>query len=393
MNNNPSAVLFTLSVSVGVAMFGLGIIWPLLPVYATQMGAGGLLVGLIISSYNVSRTCLSPLVGRVSDRLGRKSFILTGLILSSIVSIAYVFCNTPAVVIGVRVVHGLASVMIVPIALALAGDIAPKEKLGTYMGTLNMAVMIGLGFGPSLGGLILQYIGMDAAFYSMSIASLLTVGLVAVFLPSDRESGAVTRKGGAATLREILANRTAFAILLMRFFAASGQGAVYTFLPVYALHVGMPGAQFGLILSINVFLIAIMQRPMGRLADRMNPRNIVIVGMFICAVSVFGMPFFAGFLPLLAFNVLMGFSNGFILPGSLTITGHLGRTMGMASLMSAADAAWSMGMIVSPILSGVVMDVWGITHVFTVGAMMIFVGSVVVTFLMAGYEPPAHQES
>ena len=56
-------------------MIGLGIIWPLIPVYAVELGAGGTLVGIIIASFNVSRTLFSPFAGRLSDKLGRKNFI------------------------------------------------------------------------------------------------------------------------------------------------------------------------------------------------------------------------------------------------------------------------------------------------------------------------------
>lgn len=387
--NNSTTVLFILSVAVGVAMVGLGIIWPLLPVLATQMGAGGFVIGLLFAGFNVSRTLCSPFVGRFSDKMGRKNFIIVGLFIYALISFGYVWADDPMALIMVRVAHGAASLLVVPIALALAGDIAPKDKLGSYMGTLNMAIMGGLGVGPSLGGFILQHYGMDAAFHTMGLFAFGVAILVAIFLPSDKDSGAVARKEEPATLREILSNRIAVAVVLMRFFAASGQGAVYTFLPIYAMQIGMNAAQLGLILSVNIFLIALMQRPVGSLADRSNPIKIVLAGMFISSLSVLGMPFFDTFWPILALNILMGISSGFIFPGSLVITGYLGRTMGMASLMAVSDAAWSMGMIVSPILSGLIMDLWGIIRVFEVGAILILIGSVVVTILMRGYQPPA----
>lgn len=145
---SPSGILYLLSVSVGVAMIGLGIIWPLIPVYALELGAGGFLVGLIIASFNVSRTLVSPFAGRLSDRWGRKKFIVTGLFVYAIISVLYVLPTHAETLIFVRFFHGLASVLVVPIAMALAADIAPKQKLGLYMGTLNMSVMIGLGIGP-----------------------------------------------------------------------------------------------------------------------------------------------------------------------------------------------------------------------------------------------------
>jgi MFS family permease len=388
MRTNSAAVLFSLSVAIGVTMVGLGIVWPILPVLAAQLGVGGFVVGTIIASFNVSRTAFAPFVGRFSDRMGRKAFILVGLLLYAGVSCAYLVADSARALILVRLAHGFTSLLVVPIAMALAADIAPQGRLGTYMGTLNMAAMIGLGVGPTLGGVIQEHFGMPAAFYTLCAVSVATAVFVAFFVPSDRESGAVIRKGGTASFRRILADRTASAIVLMRFFSASGQGAVYTFLPIYAHQLGMSESRFGILLSANVFLIALMQRPVGRLADRTNPKRVVILGMFGVAVAVFCMPSSTDFLPLLALNILMGASTGFILPGSLVITGYLGRTMGMASLMSVTDAAYSFGMIFSPVLSGAIYDVLGVAAVFTTGAALIAVGGVVVAVLLRNYRPP-----
>jgi len=374
-------------------MAGLGVIWPLLPVLAVQMGVGGVVVGVIIASFNVSRTVFSPFVGRVSDRFGRKNFILIGLFLYSLISFGYLVADTAQSLIAVRMAHGFASLLVVPIAMALAGDIAPKGQMGAYMGTLNMSVMIGLGFGPSVGGVLQEHFGADAAFYVMGVTALLVCGMVAIFLPSDKESGAVTRKEGTATLKQILTNRTALAIVLMRFFAAAGQGTVYTFLPIYAMQIEIPGSQLGVLLSANMFLIALLQRPVGKWADRTNPKYALIVGLFLASISVFPMPFVESFSALLVLNMLMGLSGGFVFPCSLVISGQLGRVMGMASLMSVTDAAWSLGMIVSPILSGIIMDIWSIQHVFVLGSIMIGIGSVIVTVLLGGYVPDLVEKS
>ena len=387
MNQSSSGILFLLSVSVGVAMIGLGIIWPLIPVYAVELGAGGFLVGLIIASFNISRTLVSPFAGRLSDRWGRKKFIVTGLFVYSIISVFYVLPAHAETLIFVRFSHGLASVLVVPIAMALAADIAPKQKLGLYMGTLNMAVMIGLGIGPVLGGTIRDHFGMNAAFYAMGVLALLTCILVMIFIPSDYQRHGSGENRKISSIRKMLTHRVVLGIFMMRFFAASGQGAVYTFLPILALQLKLTSSQVGIILAANVFIIASLQRACGTLADRINPKYFIILGTFASGMTVFGMPFVEGFTMILLLNILMGTANGFALPGGLVITGQLGRSMGMASLMTITDAAWSLGMIVSPILSGIVLDVFGLSYVFIIGSLLILTGSVVVTLFLRDYQP------
>ena len=387
MQPSSSGILYLLSVSVGVAMIGLGIIWPLIPVYALELGAGGFLVGLIIASFSVSKVLLSPFAGRLSDRWGRKKFIVAGLLAYAIISVVYVLPVNAEYLIVIRFFHGLASVFVVPIAMALAADIAPEQKLGLYMGTLNMAVMLGLGIGPVLGGAIRDHFGMNAAFYAMGALTILTAILVLIFIPSDFQRHGAGESRKASSIRKILTNRVVLGISIMRFFAASGQGAVYTFLPILALQLNLTSSQVGVILGANIFLIAFLQRACGNLADRINPKYLLILGTFASGMTVFGMPFVEGFVMILFLNILMGMANGFSLPGGLVITGQLGRIMGMASLMSITDAAWSLGMIVSPILSGIILDIFGLSYVFIIGSLLILTGSAVATLFLRNYKP------
>jgi len=111
MNQSSSGILFLLSISVGVAMIGLGIIWPLIPVYAVELGAGGFLLGLIIASFNISRSLFNPFAGQLSDRWGRKKFMVTGLFVYAGVSVLYVLPSHAEMLIFIRFFHGLASVL------------------------------------------------------------------------------------------------------------------------------------------------------------------------------------------------------------------------------------------------------------------------------------------
>jgi len=382
---SPAARLITLSAAVGVVMTGLGIIWPLVPVYAVQLGAGGLQIGIIIASFNLARTLSNPLAGRLSDRWGRKPFIAAGLLLYALVSVFYVMATRVEALILVRFLHGFTSVLVGPVAMALAADIAPPNRLGRYMGTLNMAVMLGLGAGPVLGGIIRDLFGMAAAFYTMGGLALVTFLGVAAFLPgTDRSAKSVTPKPAAA-FKSLLSHRAVQGIFLLRFFVAAGQGSVYTFLPLLALDLQLSSSQVGIILGSNIFLIALLQRVCGDLADRLNPTHMIIVGTFISGLAVAGMPFVAGVGLILGLNILMGIGSGIAMPAGFVITGQLGQKMGMGSIMGVTDAGWSLGMIVSPILSGIIMDTLGLPSIFMTGGFLIITGSVLISFFLKGY--------
>jgi MFS family permease len=382
---SPVAILITLSAAVGVVMTGLGIIWPIVPVYAVQLGAGGLQVGIIIASFNLARTLCNPLAGRLSDRWGRKPFIVAGLLLYALVSVFYVMATRVEALILVRFLHGFTSVLVGPVAMALAADIAPAHRLGRYMGTLNMAVMLGLGTGPVLGGIIRDLFGMAAAFYTMGGLALFTFMGVAAFLPGSDRSTQSAKSKAIFPFKKLIAHRVVQGIFLLRFFVAAGQGSVYTFLPLLALKMQLSSSQVGIILGLNIFLIALLQRVCGDLADRVNPVHMIITGTFISGLAVAGMPFVNGFGLILGLNILMGIGNGIAAPAGFVITGQLGKKMGMGSIMGVTDTGWSLGMIVSPILSGIIMDTLGLPSIFITGGFLIITGTVLISLFLKGY--------
>ena len=382
---SPAWILFFLSASVGVAMIGLGIIWPLVPVYAVDLGASGFQVGLIIAVFNFARTVFNPIAGRFSDRWGRKPFIMLGLFLYATVSVLYVMSTRVDSLVLVRLLHGFTSVLVIPVALALAADIAPRQRLGLYTGTLNMAIMLGLGIGPVLGGFIRDLFGMPVAFYTMGALALFTLVGVAIFLPRDSRHDIDQSQPYAASLFQLFTHRVVQGLFLLRFFIAAGQGCVYTFLPILALRLQITSFQVGLILGVNIFLIAFLQRVFGNIADRTNPIPMVIWGSILSGVAVLAMPFADGFYMVLLLNIIMGIGNGIAMPGGFVITGQVGQTLGMGAMMGITETGWSLGMIVSPIVSGVIMDNLGVPSIFFTGGVVTIIGVILVYFFLRDY--------
>ena len=133
-------------------MLGLGIIAPILPLYADEMGATGLWIGLVFGGFSISRALLIPIIGRLSDQRGRKIFLCTGLFLYTVVSLGYILIKTIPELIAIRLIHGAVSGMIIPIVRAWIGDAAPEGTEGKWMGYFNATFFIGIGAGPLLGG-------------------------------------------------------------------------------------------------------------------------------------------------------------------------------------------------------------------------------------------------
>ncbi|NQT32608.1 MAG: MFS transporter, partial [Candidatus Omnitrophica bacterium] len=168
------------------SMIGMGVIAPFLPVFAKQHGANGFWMGFIFAGFGISRGIIMPIVGRLSDRIGRKIFVAGGLFLFTVISLFYPLANSIFTLTIVRMVHGLAAGMIMPIVMAYVGDLAEEGKEGEFTGAVNMMFYLGLAAGPFLGGMLNHYFGFDSVFFAMSALGAVTFLIVVVFLPKDK---------------------------------------------------------------------------------------------------------------------------------------------------------------------------------------------------------------
>jgi DHA1 family multidrug resistance protein-like MFS transporter len=150
-----------------MAMVGLGIISPIIPNYASDMGATGVTIGLIYSSFSLSRAVLQTPVGRFADSYSKKRIIIIGLAGYTVTSILYTVVTSPESLIAVRFVHGVGSAMVMPVAMAYAILLTPKGQEGKYMGYMNTALFAGYAAGPLLGGYIYEKYSVNTVFNAM----------------------------------------------------------------------------------------------------------------------------------------------------------------------------------------------------------------------------------
>jgi len=350
-------------------MLGAGIVSPLLPVYAREHGAGGLLIGFIFASFSLTRTAFLPYFGRLSDRRGRRGLIVIGLCLYAVCSFLYAAAVNPAQLVLVRLLQGGAAAMVWPIAAAYVGDITPPGREGTYMGLFNLATYSGLASGPFIGGLIKDLINIQACFHTMGGMSLLGLGLAFVFLP-QQEPFRTKPTGRSSRTLELLRRypelRGAF---LFRLLISVCIALSWSFQPLYLdAALGLPAAWIGLLVSLNVSVMALLQAPLGRLADRVDRRKLILIGALIQATCLSLLPLGRSLGPLLALNLGLGVASGIFMPALQAIVTSLGRLAGMiGAVMGLLFTAQSLGMLCGPMIAGALYEMAGFSTIFWVG--------------------------
>lgn len=348
-------------------MLGMGIVAPLLPLYAQHYGATGIAIGLVFASFSISRTLLLPIIGKLSDRRGRKIFITTGLFLFSLTSIGYIEATNIPLLVLTRTIQGIAAAMVIPIALAYMGEITPGGKEGIYMGIFNFFFYGGLAAGPIFGGIVKDAFGINSSFYTMGLISFVGFLLSLLFLPEKRSAGksATTRKGYSQFFRP----RALKGIFTYRLCFSIGIGVTWAFLPIFGDNIlRLSSSQIGFLISLNILIATLLQAPFGKLADKINKGWFVVIGGIMAACALMVIPFTRNFTEIFIANLLLGFSGGIAMPALTALVVEEGKKIGeMGSMMSLFVLFHSIGMIIGPLLAGFSAEYISITATFIGG--------------------------
>ncbi len=379
--------LIPLLFAVFLAMLGVGIISPLLPLYAKKLGAGGFAIGLIFGLFSLSRSVVMPFYGRLSDLVGRKVFIVAGLAAYALTSLGYVYAQGVVSLSLVRLFHGLASAAILPIVMAFVGDITPRGAEGRSMGLFSTAFFAGFGAGPIIGGVISDHFGIGAAFYTMGGLVLLGLLFVLFFVREPEKKAEVTKR---YPFREIYSSPVLRSIFIYRFVGAIGRSSVFAFLPIFAVsRLSLSASSIGLVLSAVILTTSVLQTPFGMLGDRMSKSSLIIGAGILSALSLAIIPLSGSLGLLVGIICVQGLSGAMAVPSLTALAVGEGRKIGMGSVMGVFSFAMSVGQFLGPLIAGLMMDMGSEDAPFTFAGGAVLVGTVLFILGMRQCRPEA----
>ncbi len=381
MKNN---TLFTLLLSVFIAFLGIGIIVPIMPVFATELGAGGLALGMIIAAFSLTRGILLPIVGNLSDKWGRKNFLASGLFIYGLVGLLIPMAGNVEQLITIRSFHGMGSAMIVPIAMAYLSLLSPSGQEGRYMSYLNIAIFCGIGCGPIIGGLIYDAFNFAAVFHLMAIMSFLALILVLSYMPAHVASTTQRPLGILQSFKKMAGRLKTKGILLARFGTMIVMVPTMAFLPlIMSEWQETSGVQIGIVIAARTLINALLQVPFGKLADKYNKLIIFVVSSSCLALTIFWIPWMDNFTEMLILYLFIGAEEAAVWAvlgayASIEAKHHYGHgtMMGMFSL------AMSVGVFAGAVLSGITMDIWGTVAAYAVASAAVLLISIIAVIMI-----------
>lgn len=333
-------------------MVGFGIIIPVMPFYAKEMGASPTELGFLMAIYSFMQLLFAPMWGRVSDRIGRKPVMMIGILGLSISFLLMAISTELWMLFVARVIGGILSSANMPTAMAYVADITTEEDRGKGMGIIGAATGLGFIFGPAVGG-IFSKTSLGLPFYVAGASSLLTFFLVMLVLkeslaPENRN----IRSRKKESFGQALKGPISMLFFLQFFVSISLAGLEATFAYFAAEKADLGAVKLGYIFMIMGLAQAFVQGGlMGKLTKRFGEGVVIQMGIVISAVG-FGLILLTNnFVTAAIYLTIFGIGNGLIRPGVSSLltkkstTGH-GSTTG---LLSSFD---SLGRIIGPPLGG-----------------------------------------
>ncbi len=350
---------------------------PLLPIFAAALGATDAFLGFIVSVSTLTGMVLKPFIGILSDRWGRRWWLIAGTAFFAGVPFLYRFVTTPEQLFALRILHGTATAIYGPVTIAYVveqGDQRRAERLGWF----GLARSGGYIVGPALAGWLLLFLEPAQVFTVsglMCLAAFVPVWLLQETVPAAVRPRVALRE----QVRQALAagSRTP-ALWLAGGLEAASYTALYAskaFLPLFALSLGINVALVGAFFAVQEAVNVIGKPYAGRLADRVGYRRAIALGM---AVMGCGLPLLGAILgpvSLLALAVWIGLGQALVfaattpLVASQTEAEHMGAGMGLLGTLE------NLGKVAGPIAGGLLVQALGYGAMFWVMGGMLWAGA------------------
>ena len=288
--------LFNIWFIVFIDLLGFGLILPLLPFLANDLGISEGTIGLIVASYPAAQMIGAPILGRLSDKYGRRPILLISIFGTAIGYLVLGIADTVALLFLSRIIDGLTGGNI-SVAQAYITDITDAKNRAKGMGMIGAAFGLGFIIGPALGGLLSKDGFLLPALVSTGFATLSFLGVL-FFLPESLTEEAKKRIAdqpgrktfNVKTLLEALKRPRVGPLLILRI----GQGFAFnTFQTIFSLYAltrfGITSQTAGFILAyIGVLVVLVQGVGIGPLARRYEESQLTVAAMAFLAIALFG---------------------------------------------------------------------------------------------------------
>jgi DHA1 family tetracycline resistance protein-like MFS transporter len=394
--NIKNSRLFTIFLVVFIDLLGFSLILPLLPYYAETYGANATVVGLLVASYAAAQLIGAPLLGRLSDRYGRRPILLLSVTGTFVGFLLLGFAdpigrflsgmiaeNSPNLfILGVmfasRILDGLTGGNIT-VALAYISDVTDEQNRARGMGMIGAAFGLGFIIGPAIGGVL------SSSSYSLpalvaAIISLLNFLLIIFILPESlshaNEANDNLRKRPSISGKALLValkHPEVGPLLYIRFFFGLAFATFESIFALFAQEIGLSSQTTGFVLMyVGIITVIVQGGLIGPLTRHFRENALLLSGLWIMAFGLLGWAFTRQLWVLLIILLPLAFAAGIlntVIPSAITkavTRDEMGGILGIATSIEAITR------VISPSVGGYLLQSLGLWSPGAISAILTF---------------------
>jgi multidrug resistance protein len=363
-SRSPLIIIF---ITIFIDLVGFGIVIPVLPLYAERYGASEATVGILLAVYSAMQFVFAPILGKLSDRVGRRPVLLVSLIGTSIgflimglaprMPVGFVlfgFAPTLVWLFVARIIDGISGGNI-STAQAYIADVTPPEERSKGMGLIGAAFGLGFVFGPLIGG-VLSRISPETPFFFAAAMAAANATALYFLLPESlsHEHRSEARRGGIVQVLEQAGSWQLGVVLATYFFATVSFAMMTATFALFAAHrfkfdAWHTGFLFG---YVGVIGAVIQGGLLGRLVKKFGDKALAVAGTAIFAASVFFFPLAQTVTGLILASTGVAIGNSLMTPTLNGLASKSVKASWQGRVLGLMSSVASLARIIGPVLGG-----------------------------------------
>jgi MFS family permease len=359
-----------------VDMTGFGMIIPLIPFYAQRFASGASGIGILLASFSVMQLIFSPILGRISDTLGRKPVLLFSILTSTGSFLLFTYAYSYLILLLSRIIAGLATEGAV--AQAYIADITTKEERSTGIGKVGAAIGVGFILGPVIGGLLSPY-GIRVPGAAALLLSIINFIFVLVFLPKpekltqSNESSSFIKdiKDLLTAVKEPLTGQ----IYIIYFIVTLAFSAIPVIVPLLTIdYFGFTEVEMSYVfIFIGAIQVALQGFGIKHLVSKLGEEKLIILGPLLLAVGIVLTPLLASIPGFGVSTVLIAVGVGIIntaVPGFISLMTSAER---QGSTLGVTQSIGSIARIFGPVIGGYITEAYSVQLSFYISGVFLLI--------------------
>lgn len=358
MNKNQAITLTILLANLFIAFLGIGLVIPVLPTIMNELNITGSVVGYMVAAFAITQLIVSPIAGKLVDRIGRKIMIVVGLFIFGLSELLFGMGRSIEILFLSRMLGGVSAAFIMPAVTAFIADITTMAQRPKALGYMSAAISTGFIIGPGLGGFLAEY-GTRLPFFAAGVLGFVAALLSLTFLKEPTRATDDTEAVSSifSSAKRIFSPLYFIAFVLI-FVLSFGLAAFESLFSLFVDHkFAFTPSDIAIIITGSGIIGAIAQLLLfDWLTKKMGEINVIRYSLILSAALTFAMTIVNHYFAILfvTFFIFVGFD--LIRPAVTSYLSKIaGNEQGFVGGMNSMFT--SLGNIFGPIIGGILFDI------------------------------------